>query len=322
MALRPEDRYATPHALAEDIERWMADEQLSAWREPISRRLLRWLTRHRTGVTAAGASLLVALAGTVAVLPVQTRANADLRSAHANLAIANQKVTLANTGLQAAGERARQRFDLAMEAIKLFRGEVSEDLLLKEKQFAGLRGKLLKGAANFYGKLERLLEGQTDPPSRAALGRAFYKLGELTGRIGNMAEGEVIRRKALLVRRELAERPGADEEAVLDVVRSLHSEATWLQATGDTARSQASLDEALNLAEGLVSAGRGADEAKFELAWVLYTSHWLRQRRPAELGVDRPRACDPARTRRKAALGFSVSRKAELVSIVGRTRSR
>ena len=41
-----------------------------------------------------------------------------------------------------------------MEAIKLFHGEVSEDLLLKEKQFEGLRAKLLKGAADFYGKLE------------------------------------------------------------------------------------------------------------------------------------------------------------------------
>ena len=34
MALKPEDRYATPRELAEDVERWMADESVSAWREP------------------------------------------------------------------------------------------------------------------------------------------------------------------------------------------------------------------------------------------------------------------------------------------------
>ena len=72
-------------------------------------------------------------------------------------------MTQANADLQAANERERQRFDLAMDAIKLFHGEVSEDLLLKEKQFEALRTKLLNGAADFYGKLERLLEGQTDP---------------------------------------------------------------------------------------------------------------------------------------------------------------
>ena len=37
-------RTATPlaEALAEDIERWMADEPVSAWREPLSRRVRRW----------------------------------------------------------------------------------------------------------------------------------------------------------------------------------------------------------------------------------------------------------------------------------------
>jgi len=56
-----------------------------------------------------------------------------------------------------AKDREAARFGLAMEAIKLFHGEVSEDLLMKEKQFEGLRTKLLKGAADFYGRLEDLL---------------------------------------------------------------------------------------------------------------------------------------------------------------------
>ena len=121
--------------------------------------------------------MLVALAGTAAVLAVQTRANADLKRANTDLGVANAKVTSANADLRAANERERQRFDLAMEAIGLFHGEVSEDLLLKEKSFAGLRAKLLKGAADFYGKLERLLEGQADPQSRGA-GPGLLRAGE------------------------------------------------------------------------------------------------------------------------------------------------
>ena len=38
MATRPEDRFATPKALADDVDRWMADELVTAWREPFSRR--------------------------------------------------------------------------------------------------------------------------------------------------------------------------------------------------------------------------------------------------------------------------------------------
>jgi len=85
MALAPEDRYKTPRALADDLERWMADEPVSAWREPWTRSLVRWLTRHRTGVTAVGAALLMALAGLAAVLGVQTQANAQLTAKNAQL---------------------------------------------------------------------------------------------------------------------------------------------------------------------------------------------------------------------------------------------
>jgi serine/threonine-protein kinase len=283
MALSPEDRYATPRALVEDVERWMADEPVSAWREPWTRTQIRWLSRHRVGVTAAAAAVLVALVGTGAVLGVQTTANAELKRANNDLALANSRVTRANADLQAAGERERQRFDLAMEAIKLFHGEVSEDLLLKERRFEDLRAKLLKGAAGFYARLERLLEGQPDVPSRAALGRAYFELGDLTGAIGKAPEAVAVHRKALAVRRELAASPGAEAEAVLDVVRSLLALGVWSGSTGNDAAELASYQEALGLAEGLITAGRGGDEARFEMAMCLdWMSYHVAQRRPEE----------------------------------------
>ena len=75
----------------------------------------------------------------------------------------------ANDALAEANSRERERFALAMDAVKLFHGEVSEDFLLKEKPFESVRTKLLRGAAEFYSKLERRLEGQTDRPSRTVL---------------------------------------------------------------------------------------------------------------------------------------------------------
>ncbi len=170
MALEPDDRYSSPKALAEDIERWMADEPVTAWREPWSRRARRWARRNRTAVTAASAAVLVALIGTAAVLAVQTRANASLKEANADLAVANAKVTRANTELAASNQRERARFALAQEAIKIFHTGVSEDLLLKQKEFGALRTKLLRAAQEFYRKLEGLLGGQADRDSRLALG--------------------------------------------------------------------------------------------------------------------------------------------------------
>jgi serine/threonine protein kinase len=50
MALRPEDRYATPLDLAADVERWLADEPVSAWRRPWVGRVYHWLTRYRESI--------------------------------------------------------------------------------------------------------------------------------------------------------------------------------------------------------------------------------------------------------------------------------
>jgi tetratricopeptide (TPR) repeat protein/tRNA A-37 threonylcarbamoyl transferase component Bud32 len=63
MATKPENRYPSCRALAEDIERWMADEPVSAWREPLSRQIRRWARRHRPAVTGAAVALLLGLIG-------------------------------------------------------------------------------------------------------------------------------------------------------------------------------------------------------------------------------------------------------------------
>jgi hypothetical protein len=66
MALQPEQRYATPRALAADVERWLADEPVSAWREPLRLRVGRWARRHQTlmAASATGFLVLVLAAGT------------------------------------------------------------------------------------------------------------------------------------------------------------------------------------------------------------------------------------------------------------------
>ncbi len=81
MALKPAARYASPRALAEDVERWMADEPVSAWREPLSRRARRWAKRNRTAVTTAAVALLAGVVGLSAVLVVQTQAKAEIAQA-------------------------------------------------------------------------------------------------------------------------------------------------------------------------------------------------------------------------------------------------
>src|SRR5262249_44665244 len=57
MALRPDDRYGACRALAEDIERWMAGEPVSASREPFSPRVRRGMRRDRPAVGGGAGGL-------------------------------------------------------------------------------------------------------------------------------------------------------------------------------------------------------------------------------------------------------------------------
>jgi serine/threonine protein kinase len=58
MRLDPADRYPTPRAFADDLERWLADEPVTAWHEPVSTRLSRWARRHKATALAIVAALL------------------------------------------------------------------------------------------------------------------------------------------------------------------------------------------------------------------------------------------------------------------------
>ena len=155
MATQPEDRYSTPKALVDDLDRWMADEPVTAWREPLARRARRWGRRNRTTVTAATVALVAGVIGLAAVLGVQTKAKAELAASNAEL-----------TSSQAA---VQARYKLAVEAIKAFHTGVSEDFLLKQEQFKDVRDRLLKSASDFYGKLGALLGKESELASRRAL---------------------------------------------------------------------------------------------------------------------------------------------------------
>ena len=196
MALRPEDRYASPRALADDVERWMADEPVSAWREPLARRARRWATRNRTAVTAAAVALLAGVVGLAAVLAVQTRAKADLAAVAGRETKANAAPGRRQRRAEPLEGRRAGAYDLAVEAIKTFHTGVSEDFLLKQDQFKELRDRLLKSAARLLrqargpagqGDRRRLAAGAGAGELRA--GRADRQGGPQGGRAGGAPRG-------------------------------------------------------------------------------------------------------------------------------------
>jgi serine/threonine-protein kinase len=155
MANKPEDRYASCRALAEDVERWTADEPVTAWREPLGRRARRWARRKRTAVTAVAALLLTA----VIALSVST------------VLINRERV------------RAEANFRQARAAVDEYFTKVSESKLLEVPGLQPLRKELLESAQKYY---QGFLEQRGDDPGvRAEAAATYYRLAILTRLIGS-----------------------------------------------------------------------------------------------------------------------------------------
>jgi serine/threonine-protein kinase len=260
----PRRRYASAHELAEDLRRFLAHEPI--WARPPSwwYQGAKFVRRHRGAALAAGLLLLALVGGLGAVIAVQTRANRALAAKNAELADEQAMV--------------QARFELAQRAVATYHSGVSEDVLLKNDQFKELRTKLLREAAGFYGDLERLLEGQTDPKSRRLLAEGYFQLSRLTDRIGDKEEALAVHRKALAVRRELAAAAGADVEARLEVAQSLAAVGTLLDETGRLAAALAAFGEQRDLAAALA-----AESPTDAVSAALAESHYLFGRVLAEM---------------------------------------
>ena len=223
----------------------MADEPVTAYREPLARRARRWAKRNRTAFTGVAATLVAGVIGLSAVLAVQTKANAEL--------------TRSKAAIQA-------RYDLAVAAIKTFHTGVSRDFLLKQDQFKELRDKLLSSAADFYSKLGRQLGNETDFVSLRALAQANFEMADLAGKIGQKEDALAVHRAVLTRREGLASNPAADLETKADVGRSLTAIAGLLSSINQTDEAEAAYQKAEALLADLNQATPSSSPVRTALA--------------------------------------------------------
>ena len=106
MALQPADRYETALALAEDVERYLADQAVAAYADSLWERTARWGRRHRglTRLAALGAVLLAI--GGLALSAWMTRVAGIEAAARDDADAARQRAELALDELTAAEARS------------------------------------------------------------------------------------------------------------------------------------------------------------------------------------------------------------------------
>ncbi|HWE37414.1 MAG TPA: protein kinase [Isosphaeraceae bacterium] len=232
MALRPEDRYDSARALAEDVEHWLADEPVSAWPEPWQVRLGRWAKRHKAEVTGAAALLITALFA----------------------------VTVGAVLIGREKERTAANFRLACDAVDRMLTQVGQVELADVPQMEKVRADMLGRAREFYETF--LKQHSTDAAVRLEAGRARERLGEVQALLGRDADAERSLRAAMpLLEGLIADFP-RDPRYRRDLARSYTQLGMLLKRSGRFKEAEEALRSGLQIRRRLFDEGPDDPDAQ------------------------------------------------------------
>ncbi len=225
MARSPRHRYASPSALAEDIERWLADEPVSAFQEPLPMRARRWLRRHPKTIAALAATVLVGLSSMIGIAAVVSAKNQQLELANYNLGQSNEAERQAKEDALAA-QRAAEEARIAAEKASQLEVAAKEAAVAAEQEAKRQRDE----AERNFALAQELFE-QSDGYYALTKGLVANESGMLPLR------RELVDKTLALNRRrvaELAERGDSDPE-LADLYLRMAEMAGTVESMTDTA---------------------------------------------------------------------------------------
>ncbi len=209
MALDPSQRYQSALRLAADIDRWLADEPVSAWRDPWPDRARRWVRRHQplvAGWAAAVAVALLALTLAVPLLSLAWRNELAARRAEQRQRI----VALSKASDAEANEnKANEEKDRAEKALRFLVDAFRRPDPLMD-------GRALKVVDLLDHAVNELDHSFSDQPVMKAT--LLTAIGETFGGLGMHQESFTVFQRALNLRRE---KLGEDHPTTLDSMNNL-----------------------------------------------------------------------------------------------------
>jgi eukaryotic-like serine/threonine-protein kinase len=226
MARLPGDRYPSARTLALDIERWLADEPVSAYPEPWPVRLARWARRHRPLITGIAALLITA----VAALAVST------------ILIGNEQ-----RREHAQRKLAEVNFNRAREAVDQMLSEVGDIELAEVPQMEVARKRLLAKALGFYEAF--VAERPADPAVQIEYGRAQARLAAIHDLLGDARQAEAAYRRSIGLFESLSRSTAGIDLKSADRARAFAGLGIVLKKANRFQEAEASLRTALQLRE-------------------------------------------------------------------------
>lgn len=180
MSHAPGDRYASPQLLAADVERFLADEPVTAYREPLLIRARRWMRKHQTLAATTAAVLLLSLFGSGAFSLILNGKNREL-------ADRNTQLVEARNLAEANEVAARAQSQLALTTLS----EVIRDLQVGLTNLPGggeVRRRLLSTSLKRLEMIATRFVGQASVDRDTML--ALQQMGQVVLRFGATENGD------------------------------------------------------------------------------------------------------------------------------------
>jgi serine/threonine-protein kinase len=237
LAKQPAERYASAGDLARDLQRFLADEPVTAHRDAWPTRLARWGRRHRPLVTGAVALLVAAVVALTAGSVLLGQANAQIE--HERQQATEQR------------DRANENFQKALQAVNDYFTTVSENRLLKGPLpgLQPLRKELLTTALTYYQDFAR--QHGEDPALQAELAAALRRLGTITAEIGSKEEALQALQNAVGLYEDLVRTRPGDFATRRGLAQSLEKLGDAQEPTGRGAEALQSYQKAIAIGEEL-----------------------------------------------------------------------
>jgi serine/threonine-protein kinase len=187
----PAERYASVHALANDIERYLRGEPVHARPDTFAYRMGKFVRRHRVGVALAGLLVLVTVAGVAGVFHQSRIAGAERDKALAELRYAQAAEEFTQFLLSEQTGRPVEPQELLRRARTAVAGQFADDPSLRARMQIVLAA--LYGEINDFKQTEALLRearaAAISANDKSATVQAECALGSVLGTTGREKEG-------------------------------------------------------------------------------------------------------------------------------------
>ncbi len=262
----PGRRYAGARALASDLRCFLSGKPILARPTPSWERIAKWTKRRPAVAILIGFSVVA----TVALFALSLANGARLGRERA---IASSERDAAKK----AQQRSEADFGLALDAVKRFYTEVSENKLLLVPTMDVVRIELLERAREFYERIAR--ERPDDSHVHAELGRAIWRLAVMVGNSRSVTEGIGLMEQSIAIQERLVRQYPARPEYRSDLARSFNN--LGIMHRSNSQRTLGALDwtRALALREQIVREQPDSFLARRDLAQSLQNlGNWYREK--------------------------------------------